>query len=439
MELLRFLSEGVCGVITPLLLLSMGAFLTVYLKAFHLRHPIRCARLMLSGESKRSKRKSLKAFCMALGGTLGVGNIAGVALAVYLGGAGSLFWMWCSALLAMLLKYAEIWLSMKQIKETPHPMPHTSLGYIWAGTGCVSSVLSTLFCGATFLSAIFIGGMLQSNAVSEIFGSTYDTPAVFIAILLFVLTIVVIFGGGKRISAVTFALVPFATFLYIFLTAGVIWYFRANLPSVMVSIFKSAFSLRSAGGGILGYGMLRAMRLGCTRGLLSNEAGCGTAPMAHATSENASPERQGIWGIFEVFIDTILLCSLTGFAILLPTDMPLSGEGMAQVGRCLALVWGKAGEGLLAFSVLLFAFATIICWSYYGHIALSVFSLSPKVKRSYQALFSLAVFMGAILTPSFIWLITDILLAIMTTINLLAVFRHRKRVRASLEQLPFYS
>ena len=138
-------------------------------------------------------------------------------------------------------------------------------------------------------------------------------------------------------------------------------------------------------------------------------------------------------------MDTILLCSLTGFAILLPTNMPLSGEGMAQVGRCLALVWGKAGEELLAFSVLLFAFATIICWSYYGHIALSVFSLSPKVKRSYQILFSLAVFMGAILAPSFIWLITDILLAIMTTINLLAVLRNRKRLKASVEQLAFYS
>ena len=437
MGIIRFFAEGVMGVLTPLCLLGVGVFLLVWLKAFPFFHPLGCIRLLKS-KDKEHKGGALSAFFMALAGTLGVGNISGVALALSVGGAGSLLWMWISALLAMLIKYAEVVLSLDRLKGKTNPPIHTSLGYVYARLPRFSGLVATLFGGAILLCSLILGGMIQSNAVAEIFASSFGFPPVLVGVILFLLTIVVIFGGGKRISAVTFRLIPVATFLYAFLCLGVIWTFRGRLPQVLKTIFVSGLSFRSASGGVLGYGMLLAVREGCTRGLLSNEAGCGTAPMAHATSTAASPEKQGIWGIFEVFVDTVFLCSLTGFAVLV-SGIPLeTGVGsMASVMESLAVVWGKAASVLLAFSVFLFAFATVICWSFYGSVGLSLFTHSKKVYRGFCWCFGGAVLLGALIAPGVIWYLTDILLGVMTLLNLYAILRHRDRLKDSLLALPF--
>lgn len=435
MKWLEFLAEGVCGVVTPLLLFGVGLLLLFDLKAFHLRHPLGCLRY--AGEGK-GKKAALRSFCMALGGTLGVGNISGVALALMYGGAGSLLWMWLSALVAMLIKYAEILLALQYSKKSIRDLPHRSLGYIWGNLKRGAGVLSAIFSVATLLTSLFLGGMMQSNAVAETFYDTFDISPILVGVSLFLLTIVVILGGGKRISSVTFALIPFATFLYIMLCLGVVATRMRQIPAVLSSIFSSGLSFKAAEGGVLGYGLVRAIQAGAKRGLLSNEAGCGTAPIAHATATDAFPPRQGIWGIFEVFVDTLLLCTLTGFAVLLAfPSLPQNMGGMQTVGAALRTVWGKLADPLLAFSVLLFAFATVICWSYYGSVALSVFTSSPSAQKGFRILFSVSVLLGATTAPALLWHITDILLAVMTAVNLYALVRHRRTLRDSLLNLPF--
>ena len=389
-------------------------------------------------QQQGEKEKPISAFLMALAGTLGVGNISGVALGILIGGAGSLLWMWLSALLAMLIKYAEIVLALRGQEKQKSSSPYDSLSYIGGQAGKFGHLLLTLFSFAILLSAIFLGGMLQSNAVAESFSASLGISPILVGVFLFLLTIAVIFGGGKRISAVTMRLIPGATVLYALLCFGVFWVYRGNFPLVLGRIFREGLSVRSASGGVLGYGMAKAVGVGCKRGLLSNEAGCGTAPIAHATSHNSCPERQGVWGIFEVFVDTILLCSLTGFAVLLPGgDLPTADGGMRMVGDAFELVWGNWGGFLLSFAVGLFAFATIICWSYYGSIALSVFTFSPKAGQIYRWCFALAVPVGALVAAPFMWYMTDILLGVMTAINLAAIWRHRHILRASLSTLPF--
>lgn len=439
MNITAFIAEEICGVVTPLLLLGVGLYLLFLLKGFPFTHPLSCFRYMLKQNGSKNS-SPLRAFCMALGGTLGVGNISGVALALQYGGAGSLLWMWISALLAMLIKYAEILLALDQKQKNSTSPPHRALGYIWDSAKKHKGVLSTLFCSACLLTAFFLGGMMQSNAVAETFYASYRISPVFVGVVLFLLTLVVIMGGGKRISSVTFALIPFATLLYILLCMGVIFTYANRLPSMLIAIFRQGTMPRSMAGGVMGYGVMRAVQTGCKRGLLSNEAGCGTAPMAHATSQNPYPEKQAMWGIFEVFVDTVVLCSLTGFAVLLAGDtLPTVGGGMALVANSLRPVWGKWADMSLCFAVLLFAFATVICWSYYGSVALSVFTLSPKAQNTYRLLFCLCVFLGALLRSLLIWHITDILLAIMTAINLYAILCHRQRLKDSLSNLPFLS
>ena len=437
MNVIRFLAEGVLGVVTPLFLLGVGVVLLVWLRAFPFLHPVGCIKF-LKAQPQEKKGNALSAFFMALAGTLGVGNISGVALALSIGGAGSLLWMWIAAFLAMLIKYAEIVLAIDSLKGNPTPVPHASLKYIGGNLPRGGNLLMTLFGGAVLLAALILGGMIQSNALTEIFNTSFGFSPVLVGVIICLLTIIVIFGGGKRISAVTFRLIPLATLFYVVLCFGVVVRYYREIPAVFSDIFKGGLSFRSAGGGVLGYGMMLALREGCTRGLLSNEAGCGTAPIAHATSHANLPERQGIWGIFEVFVDTILLCSLTGFAVLLPrAPLDPTFSGMTAVVESLRLVWGKSADVLLTFCVLLFVFATIICWSFYGSVALSLFTFSKNANHRFCLCYAASVLLGAVVAPRLIWYLTDILLSVMTLINLFAILRHKDRLKASLCVLPF--
>ncbi len=418
------MSVGEIGAaLVPCLLLVCGGWLCIKLRAFPFLHPFRTLRA--AGGTPESRR----ALWMALGGTLGVGNIAGVGLALALGGAGSIFWMWVCALLAMFIKYAEVTLALRGRHSAEHHPDAPSLSYLLVGEP-LARWLGVVFCLCGLGLTLFLGGMIQSKAIASVFESKFGIAPVLTGVFASVATFGVISGGGKRISGMTLRLIPTAAVLYAFCCLLMMWQCREALPEALSRVFREAFSGRAATGGCTA-GWLVALRVGCQRGLLSNEAGCGTAPMAHATATSARPEQQGVMGMAEVAVDTLLLCSLTALSLLcaFPEGLPTVETGLEPVEVAFTRLLGAGAGYLLAVLVFLFAFGTVICWGYYGEVCMrALFGGRKAALKIYPFLLPLAVFLGALLAPAFIWSATDLLLSIMVVINLLAVFRHRRNI-----------
>lgn len=413
---------GIMGAAVPLMLLLCGGWLCVRLKGFAFLHPLRTLRA--AGGSAGSRR----ALWMALGGTLGVGNIAGVCLSLAVGGAGSLLWMWVCALLSMFIKYAEVTLALGGTRAAHPYAPAPSLSYLF-GQNRLSHAGGWLFCLCGLGLTMTLGGMIQSNAVAASFADTFCFQPILTGVLLSALTFAVISGGGKRISSVTLRLIPLAAALYSLLCLWVIVRCRAALPQALGAVFSGAFSPRAVGGGSVGW--LVALETGCARGLLSNEAGCGTAPMAHATADGADPARQGVMGMIEVAVDTLLLCTLTGLAVLtaFPDGIPSVETGLEPVRQAFSLVLGPAASAALTVLVLLFAFGTVICWGYYGEVcARALTGGKTTAMLFYPFLLPAAVLLGAVFVPSFLWSATDLLLGVMVAVNLAAILRCRREI-----------
>ncbi|MBO7150305.1 MAG: sodium:alanine symporter family protein, partial [Clostridia bacterium] len=323
MPVFAFIKDCLSLVTTALLLLC-GLFLCVRLRAFALLHPGRVLKVAFKGEKNR--KETVKAFTLALAGTLGVGNIAGVALAIFYGGAGALFWMWVCGIFAMFLKYAEISLALADKAEGGN-----GFGYIARAFGGKKAPLA-LFAFAMLALSFSMGAMIQSNAIASTASANLSISPILTGVLLFLLTFAVIFGGLKRISSVTLRLIPLASALYVAMCLLVLFCRFDAIGDAFARIFASAFESRAGVFGVLSFLFGRAFRQGGMCGLLSNEAGCGTAPLAHATASGAAPARQAVWGIFEVFADTMILCTLTGLTLLVSMDkVPMGAKGMEAV------------------------------------------------------------------------------------------------------------
>lgn len=409
------------SLVTTALLLLCGAWLCVRLRAFALVFPIRTVRLAFSQE--KHIQKTLRAFLLALAGTLGVGNIAGVALAIAYGGPGAMLWMWVCGFFAMFLKYAEVTLALSDRKEGGD-----GFGYLRRAFGGRGAPL-LLFAVALLGTSFSMGAMIQGNAIATATHAMVSISPVLIGGFLALLTFVVIFGGVERISAVTFRLVPLASALYVGMCLAVLFLRRETIADVLARILSSAFEVRAGAGGLFGFLLSRSFRQGGMCGLLSNEAGCGTAPLAHATASAESPAKQGVWGIFEVFVDTMVLCTLTGLSLLLCADVQPEGiVGMGAVSSVFVALFGRAGGWLLLLCVFFFAFATVLCWSFYGTRALSLFSHTEKSRKRYLFAFCLCTGLGAVFAPDFVFSLTDIWLSVMTVLNLWALFCGTERV-----------
>ena len=401
------------SLITTALLLSCGIFFCVRLRAFAFLHPVRTFQTLFE---KGRIKESVRAFTLALAGTLGVGNIAGVALAISYGGAGALFWMWMCGIFAMFLKYAEVCLALED-----KVCGGDGFGYIFRAFGKKQMPLSLFACMMLLLSFL-MGGMIQSNTIASTFTSILPIPSIFVGVLLFFVTFGVVFGGTKRILSVTFRLVPMASLLYVGACVCILCFRFDALGAAFACVFSSAFEYKAGAFGALGFLFSRAFRQGGMCGLLSNEAGCGTAPLAHATAETASA-KQGVWGMLEVFVDTIVLCTLTGLVLLVSEDRISFGmRGMDAVSSVFASFFGTAGAILLLFCVCLFAFATVLCWSFYGVRALSLFTEKETSRKRYLLVFCLFVGLGALFAPSFVFAMTDIILSLMTVLHIWVLF-----------------
>lgn len=429
--MLEFINTNVISVITPIMLLLMGLYFSFKLNFFYIRHPIKMIRSMLTRQ-KKGGISPFRAVTLALAGTLGVGNIAGVASSIAIGGFGSVFWMWISALVAMVLKYAEIVLAIAHRRVEDGEYRGGASYYIYdffvsKGKKVFGKALAAIFAVLCIINAITMGGIIQANAVSTSFEGVMNIPPPVVGAIVALLCVIVISGNAKWVSAFSEKTVPLMTAGYIILSVAVLAARRTLIGSAFAVIFKDAFSLDSAAGGILGFLVSRGLRAGCMRGLMSNEAGCGTAPTAHAAAECDSPAKQGFWGIFEVFVDTILLCTLTALVIIVAilgggNMLAFADNPMMMAIKAYSSVLGGWSEYYMTVSVFLFAFATIVCWAHYGKESIIYLTKKKLPVTLYVIFFSLFIFVGAVSAPDIAWLAADLALGIMTVINLAVLF-----------------
>ena len=421
------------GGLIPVFLMGGGVFFLFYLRGRPYRTPLKMWRAMRA--PTEGGISPFRAVMLALAGTLGVGNIVGVANALWIGGAGAVFWMWISALIAMILKYAEILLAVAHRREGKHGFFGGAYYYIKDFFQShrrfrAAVIISSLFALLMLINALGMGCVIQSNAVCSAFRGVLSIPTWISGGVLVLITLPVIVRGTKGISALTELLVPIMTLGYLVLSAAVLILRHDAVGDAFAAIFREAFTAESAGGGLIGFLTSRALRTGTMRGLLSNEAGCGTAPTAHAAANAKSPAAQGVWGIFEVFVDTILLCTVTALVILVnfsEVEM-LGADSVMMTIRSYSTVLGGWAEWFFCAAVLSFGYATLLCWANYGLECLSFLTPRKSWRMLYFVTFGACIFIGSAVAPESVWTVTDVSLAVMTSINLAMLFLLRREI-----------
>lgn len=360
-----------------------------------------------------------QALATALAATIGTGNIAGVATAIALGGPGAVFWMWLSAIFGMATKYGEVVLAVKYREKTPDGRFVGGPMY-YIRNGLNLKWLAAIFALFGALAAFGIGNMTQANSVAAVLEANFGVNKLISGIVIAAATAAVVLGGLKRIVQVTEKLVPFMAAFYVLGGIIILVMKISEIPAAFGLIFSSAFTGTAAAGGFAGSTIMMAARYGVARGVFSNEAGLGSAPIAHAAATTDSPVKQGLWGIFEVFMDTIVVCSMTALAILL-TGVWQTGETGAALS---ALAFDTAipgiGGTIVAIGVLLFAFSTLISWEYYGERC-AEYLLGSKVILPYRVLFIPFIVIGALGRLVAIWDIADTLNGLMALPNLIGL------------------
>ena len=371
-----------------------------------------------------------QAMTTALASTVGTGNIAGVTGAIFTGGPGAVFWMWVSAFFGMCTKYAEILLAVKYRQKEADGTYHGGPMYsIEKGLGKNFKWLAVIFAILGGIATFGIGNIAQSSEVSGAMKSLCGLNPLVTGIILAVLVGVVILGGVKRIGQVTSYMVPFMSVFYILAGIAVILIKITSLPAAIATIFTEAFSMKAVGGGVFGYAIMLAMRQGVARGVFSNEAGLGSAPIAHAASSTEEPCEQAMWGIFEVFVDTIVICSITSLAVVmsgvLETEGGLSAfasKGAAAASAFNMILPGTIGGLIIQISLLFFSLSTIIGWSYYGERCWGYLSKENKIVNIvYKVIFILVCIVGATGSGALMWDISDTLNGLMAIPNLISL------------------
>jgi alanine or glycine:cation symporter, AGCS family len=410
-----------------ILILGVGLFMSVGLKLMPILKIGTGFKLLGEGvrtktdEEKEGEVPPYQALMTALSATVGTGNIAGVATAVFLGGPGALFWMWVTALVGMATKYAEAVLAVNY-REVDEQGNHVGgpMYYIKNGMGKNWVWLGTAFAIFGAVAGFGIGNTVQSNSIAQVIETNFAIPPVITGTVVMVLVGAVLIGGIKRIGMVAGTLVPFMAGSYLFLGLVVLLINADQIGPTLTLIFESAFTGHAAEGGFAGAAVWAAIRFGVSRGVFSNEAGLGSAPIAHAAAQTKDPVRQGLVGMLGTFIDTIIVCSVTGLVIISSGVWTSGVSGAALTSAAFAAGLPGFGNYVVAASLAIFAFTTILGWSFYGEQCV-VFLLGVKAIKPYRVLWILAVPVGAVLSLDFVWLIADTLNALMAIPNLIAI------------------
>ncbi|MCC8123802.1 MAG: sodium:alanine symporter family protein [Oscillospiraceae bacterium] len=424
------------GPVMLVLLVGTGIFLTIRTRCIQVR---RFGYIMKNtiGSLFRKRNKDhgknlspFQAVTTALAGTVGTGNIAGVVGAIFVGGPGAVFWMWVSAFFGMCTKYAEITLALK-FREVDEAGVHRGgpMYYIRKGMGKNWQWLAVIFAVLGGLASFGIGNIAQSSEISGAMSGLLGFDPRLTGVLLAILVAVVVFGGVKRIGQVTSYIVPFMAIFYILAGIVVIILRVTDLPAAFGMIFQGAFSLKSVGGGVFGYVIMSAMRQGFARGVFSNEAGLGSAPIAHAASSTKEPVEQGMWGVFEVFFDTIIICTITALTLILSgvytagaSMDAFASKGAVAVAAFHTVLPGNLGGTVIQISMVFFALSTILGWSYYGERCWAYLSRENKiVDLIYKIVFILMCVVGSVGSGTLMWDISDTLNGLMALPNLIAL------------------
>ncbi len=422
-EILSKVNDFIWGLPLLILLVGTGIYLSIRLKfisftkfGFILKNTL--LKMFDKHELEEGQVSPFQALSTALAATVGTGNIVGVSGAILLGGPGAVFWMWVAALFGMLTKYSEATLAVAYRETRPNgevaggPMYYLKNGLNMEWLGKIFAFLAAF---ATF----GIGNSVQSNAISNVLYENFAIPKLATGIVVAIIAFLVIIGGIKRIGAFTEKLVPFMAAFYI-IGAIVILVMRASaVGPAFASIFKYAFTARAAVGGGIGYTVMMAMRSGVARGVFTNEAGLGSSPIAHAAASTDHPVRQGMWGVFEVFIDTILVCTMTALVILTTTAWEAEPNAATLVADSFEQGF-SGGRYIVTIGLVLFALSTILSWEYYGETS-ARFIFGDGFGKVYKVIYIPIIVLGATIDLDNVWIIADIMNGLMAIPNLIGL------------------
>ncbi|MCK0162522.1 sodium:alanine symporter family protein [Marinobacter sp. S6332] len=426
--------ENVVGAINGLvwgppmlvLILGVGLFLSLGLKLMPVLQIGAGLRLMWKGRSSSGAESDgeippFQALMTALAATVGTGNIAGVATAIFLGGPGALFWMWLTALVGMATKYSEAVLAVR-FREVDERGVHVGgpMYYIRNGLGKKWAWLGVLFAIFAAIAGFGIGNTVQANSVADVMEATFGLPHWISGVILMVLVGLVLIGGIRRIGQVASALVPLMALSYLVAGLIVLAINYAEIPAAFGLIFEHAFSPIAAEGGFAGAAVWAAIRFGVARGVFSNEAGLGSAPIAHAAAQTKNPINQGMVAMLGTFIDTIIICTITGLVIITSGAWTSGESGAELTSMAFAQALPGVGDYVVAIALAIFAFTTLLGWSFYGERSVE-FLFGVKAIVPYRIAWIIAIPLGATVNLGLIWLIADTLNAMMALPNLIAL------------------
>lgn len=429
-----FINEIIWGVPLLFLLLGTGLICTVRLGFFQIvKFPFILKNTVFSlfgGKSRRSREKGsitqFQTVTAALAAAMGTGNIVGVATALTIGGAGSIFWMWVSAVPGMALVYGENYLGTLYRRKINGRWYGGPMAYLEYGAG--KKGLAVMFAVCCAFAALGMGNMTQVNSISSALSGSFGISEGAVGIVTALVCAVVISGGIKRIGSVTQIMIPFLSLAYMGVALFIIMKNGERIPSAFSEIFRGAFGLKEAGGGISGALISRSINIGLRRGVFSNEAGLGSSAVLHSPSECKDPCSQGMWAVFEVFTDTILCCTLTALAILTTDAMKTGSYGVMLVTRAFESATGNFAPYFIAASISLFAFATIIGWFYCGECGVT-YIFGESGVPFYKLIFIVFVYVGAVARLDTVWTVSDIFNGLMAFPNLTGLLLLRKKIR----------
>ena len=421
-EIITSINSLAWGPIMLLLLLGTGIYLSIGLRFMTVRKIPMALRLLLQGRDAKGKGdiSPFSALMTSLSATIGTGNIAGVATAIALGGPGALFWMWITALVGMATKYAEAVCAVRfREQDSQGNYSGGPMYYIRNGLHRRWHWLGYAFALFGSFAGFGIANTVQSNSVSQVMNDSFSVPPLVTGLVLMVLVGAVVLGGIRRIATVASWLVPMMALSYILMSFVVILVHVDRLPGAVVTIVEAAFTGSAAMGGFAGATVWAALRFGVARGIFSNEAGLGSAPIAHAAARTDQPVQQGMIAMLGTFIDTLIVCTMTGLVIVIMDVLPSGVSGASLTSMAFAQAF-PGGQYIVTLGLCLFAFTTMIGWSFYGERCV-VFLLGTRGILPFRMAWVVAIPIGTVVELDLVWLIADTLNAFMALPNLIAL------------------
>jgi AGCS family alanine or glycine:cation symporter len=431
---------------TIFLILGTGVFFTIKLRFLQFRSPLYILKKTILSKENPDKTGGVSRFqalSTALAASMGTGNIVGVAAAIAVGGPGAVFWMWVSALFGMATAYSENYLGVlyknkaKKNKKTAGKNlisdseksavsqsnsdkgENTAGAMLYLEKGLNAKPLAIFYAAAAVAASLGIGNMTQSAAISDTLSSFGIVPLIS-GVITAILAALVVFGGARRVAKTAEKIIPAISLFYIIGAVIVIVIFWKNIPAAIIDIFTSAFGMKAAAGGFSGVIIKKAVTIGLQRGIFSNEAGMGSSVLVHTETDCADPETMGLWAVLEVFIDTIICCTVTALVILL-TKTPIEGTTTAAVTAAFSAGLGSFAEIFISASIIAFAFATVLGWSFYGEKCVQYLSSKKSSLTVYRTIYIASIIVGAVVSTGLVWEISDTLNALMLLPNLIGI------------------